>query len=211
MGYCKVNTNKNIVYIDLEIYFDQCKDIHRVVEAAVVHHDGTTLLNELVKPCKDNYLPFESNVQYKQHVGISNEDLIKAKRTFPEIKRSIEEIARCNVVYSWNKEHEMKYLLDNEKEVYKFHCAMKRFANYYNQYDSYWGSCTYKKLSFAADYFELEWIGEHHRSLPDAKMLRDINIKLDEIGIRKPIKNNIHNASNSNKQISHTSLGNGHG
>ena len=58
---------------------------------------------------------------------------------------------------------------------------MKRFADYYQDYNPFYEDYNWKSLKFAAEHFGIEVNGSYHRSHTDAELLRQILNRLEEL------------------------------
>lgn len=153
----KILDRKNVVYLDTET-----TGLHGayLVEIAVLSRHGSPLLNTLVKPP----MPCEPGAE-RVH-GITKEMLQNAP-TFPEIYLQLQKILFDKHVVIYNAPFD-RGILDNCCLYYDlpaFHlrtsCAMRYYAQYFGEWNSYYGNYKWQKLPDGG-----------HRALADARASR---------------------------------------
>lgn len=150
----KICDSKNVVYLDCET-----TGLHGayLVEIAVLSQHGSSLLNTLIKPP----VPCEPGAE-RVH-GITKEILEDAP-TFPEIYSQLQKILSDRHVVIYNAPFD-RGILENcclyynlPSLNYRSSCAMKYYAQYFGEWNSYYGNYKWQKLP-----------GGGHRAAEDAR------------------------------------------
>tara|TARA_Y100000816_G_scaffold287734_1_gene271007 strand:- start:239 stop:892 length:654 start_codon:yes stop_codon:yes gene_type:complete len=187
----KVDYSKDIIFIDCESTkptFDKPK--RYVIEAAAVKADGTILVNEVLKQ-PEEYFRYYQN--HKLNVGIHDEDIRNAKRTWHEVQKIIIELSRSNIVVAFNMNYERELFHNLLTSAFSASCCMERFSERYGKWNNYHSNHEYVGLSTAAEYFNIKFNGPQHRALPDAEVTRQIWLKLEQQGDEQEQQNKSNN------------------
>ena len=175
----KVDYSKDIIFIDCESTKPTFEKPKRyVIEAAAVKADGTVLVNEVLKQ-PEEYFKYYQN--HKLNVGIHDDDIRNAKRTWSEVQKIIIELSRSNIVVAFNMNYEKELFHNSLTSAFSAGCCMQRFSQRYGKWNNYHSNHEYVRLSFAAEYFNIKFNGPQHRALPDAEVTRQIWLKLEQL------------------------------
>ena len=181
--YLPVDLLKDRVYIDIEATKTLVP-----LEVSLIDYKGEVMFSSLIRP-DDTFL--KNNKNSKQHVGISDDDLIRAKYTWPEANLIIRNMLRGRIVWAYNLEYDERFFPCRLTCAFNSYCAKQRFANYYGDYRLNWRG-TYRnnlpkwqQLQEAASVLGITDFPQKHRSLDDAQLLRKIVLELDNIEITK--------------------------
>jgi DNA polymerase III epsilon subunit-like protein len=147
-----------------------------IVDIAIVKYNGSLIFESLVKPVRP--IPPEAEAIH----GISN-DMVKDARTWKELRPILDEILSNQTIITYNAtfDRHMFHLSDEAsgldqtdwEGVCNWYCAMQAFAERFGQYDDYFGSFRWKKLSEAIDFYSCDLLSAH-RAASDALMTFDV-------------------------------------
>jgi DNA polymerase III epsilon subunit-like protein len=140
-----------------------------IVEIAVVDFKGRVLLNEFVKPVRP--IPASaSNIH-----GITD-DMVLLARNWAEVSAELQKVIAGRHVIIYNAAYDLGVMASagaiaglpfvDWKKVGRFWCCMEAFAEVFGQWDEYHKSFTWKKLEFAAEFYNLR-ADTAHRALGD--------------------------------------------
>ena len=145
-------------------------------EIAIIDRDGSTVLDTLVRPSR----PIPPGASAIHHIG--NADVANAP-TFAEIIGELEPLlARPLVVY--NADYDLRILHQSARArglrlpTLNAHCAMKLYADYRGEWDSYHGHSRWHKLNAAAAQCGLPIPPNLHRARADTELTRQLLIYL---------------------------------
>ncbi len=183
-NYIPINRIKNRLYLDIESTVDRTP-----VEVTLIKYSGEVICDQIIKP----HDKFFEKLNQKSHVGLTDNILLNSgKLNWFEMERILSNLFPSYIVVAWNLEFEKEFFSDRLDSAFSTQCEMKRFANYYQDYNSYYGDFNWKSLKFAAEHFGIEVNGSYHRSLTDAELLRQISLRLDRelfnqrLGMKNP-------------------------
>jgi DNA polymerase-3 subunit epsilon len=135
-----------------------------IVQIAIVNHRREVLLDTLVKPV--NPIPRGAQAIH----GISNEMVINAPSWATVRDQVISIITGQNVViYNATYDRKMMHRSDEYARLprtdYKtfatFHCAMLAYAEFWGDWNDYFGSYRWQKLSIAAQQQQIQVVNAH--------------------------------------------------
>ena len=160
---------KNIVYLDTETtgFF---ADGGELLELAIVCDSGKVLFNELVQPITATTWPEAQAIH-----GISPE-MVSDALTVEELRPIVADILKDKTIVIYNAAFDSAFLERYLKInlTGKTWCAMETFAAIYGDWNDYWGSYKWQKLTTASDYIGYKWPKEStaHRALADCQATR---------------------------------------
>ena len=145
-----------------------------ICEIAVVTATGDILLDELVKPRVP--IPADASAIH----GITDAD-VAGMMTFEELYTvdRLDVLLDGRQIASYNAAFDRRLLNQScqgryEDRAWNIYgattCLMELYSIYYGQYSNYHGSYTWQSLTAAAEQCGLDWEGEAHRALSDARM-----------------------------------------
>ncbi len=149
-------------------------DNDEIVEIALIDKNGNTLLNQLVKPTRR----IPSDV-----IGIHgiNNDEVKSAPSFKTVWSRVERVLKKQktaIVYNASFDIRMieqscgKYDIEPKLERFTWKCAMETYAEFYGEWNDYFGGWKWQKLitatRWAAHYLECDHYGTH-RALNDCR------------------------------------------
>lgn len=155
------------VYLDTETTGLDSKA--EIVNIAVIDHDGTELINTLVRPMSP--IPEEAT---RIH-GIKNEDVILAP-AYADIQPDLANqlIGRLIVIY--NEQFDLRVMMQSSLVNNWFpeetRCAMKLHAQFYGDWNEYHQSYRWQKQADAAKQLGIEIPANLHRAAGDANLCR---------------------------------------
>ncbi|KKL75010.1 hypothetical protein LCGC14_2059140 [marine sediment metagenome] len=157
---------KNPVFLDTETTgLDRSAEI---VNIAVIDHDGTELMNTLVRPT----LPIPERTTAIH--GIRNEDVADAP-TFADIQLNIGSLLYDRLVVIYNKNFDLRLMKQSAKANLEFpltRCAMELYAQFYGDWNEYHKSYRWQKQAAAAKQLGIEMPANLHRAAADANLCR---------------------------------------
>ena len=146
-----------------------------ICDLAVVDHDGTVLLDTLVRPSRP-IPPGASRVH-----GITDE-MVSAAPTFAEVLPRLVEVLAGRTLVIYNAAYDLRMLIQAERvcrtEVRGYvpaesvHCAMELYAEWWGEWNDYHGSFRWQKLGQAARQQGIELPADLHRARADAELTR---------------------------------------
>jgi DNA polymerase-3 subunit epsilon len=146
-----------------------------ICDLAVVDHDGTVLLDTLVRPSRP--IPPEAS---RVH-GITDEMVADAPGIAEVLPRLAEVLAgRTLVIY--NAVYDLRMLVQAERAcgvqvrgcspASSVHCAMELYAEWWGEWNDYHGSFRWQKLGAAARQQNIALPPDLHRARADAELTR---------------------------------------
>lgn len=177
----KLNASEFIKSLFLDTETTGLGDDDEIVQIGIVDHKGKVLLNELVKPTK----PISQSAS--EIHGITNET-VKNAHSYTEIHDKIVEIVKDKNLLIYNKDFDLDMLQQTAMihglSGYKFgykkaFCVMNWYAKIYGEYNDYFGSYTWQKLSNAAYQQDID-ISDltEHEAVSDCEITRRLVTKL---------------------------------
>jgi DNA polymerase III subunit epsilon len=158
-----------------------------ICSIAIIDADGNTLLDQLVKPVHG--IPADAQ---RVH-GIDDAMVASAPgwaAVVPQVRQLISgrDVIVYNATYDRKMMHKSAEHAGIEKTEWKllatWYCAMEAFAEMNGDWNSYRQSYTWKSLSYAVDYFDLE-LTNAHNALGDCLMtLGVIKAMVEHCGVK---------------------------
>jgi DNA polymerase III subunit epsilon len=158
-----------------------------ICEITLIDHDGTVLLDTLVKPMRR--IPRDAMAIH----GITNE-MVEDMPTFAGILPQLTELLSDRDVVIYNAEYDQRILEQSAaaRDVpiprwwqqrspsgkIRWHCAMKLYAEYNGDWDDYRGSYRWHRLGNAARHCGLRVSGSLHRARADTELTRQLVIHM---------------------------------
>lgn len=146
-----------------------------ICDLAVVDHDGTVLLDTLVRPTRP--IPLGAS---RVH-GITDE-MVAAAPTFAEVLPRLVEVLAGRTLVIYNAAYDLRMMVQAERasgaEVRGYipaeavHCAMELYAEWWGEWNDYHGSFRWQKLGTAARQQRIELPADLHRARADAELTR---------------------------------------
>jgi len=144
-----------------------------IIDISIIDCSGTVLLNTLLKP-RVAISPFIADL-----TGITNE-MVAGQRTWPGARQEVLDIieGRDILVYNATFDRHMMHCSDDmwelpkreyKSDVTNWFCVMETYAEYFGQWNEYYGSYRWQKLGDAMDQQKLLRL-EAHRANADATM-----------------------------------------
>ncbi len=168
-NFCDAIAGEEFLVLDTET---TGLDDGEIVQIAIVHSSGQTLLDTLVKPAK--LIPADAT---RIH-GIT-EDMVKNAPTWPELTENLKALLDGKNVVIYNAVYDRKMMHKSQerhgldkiewKEIATFHCAMEAFAEFYGDWNEYRGNYRWQKLVTAARHFGVK-VENAHNALGDCLM-----------------------------------------
>ena len=157
-------------------------DDAEICEIAVVRHDGSVVLNTLVRPTRG------ISVAATRIHGITDADVRDAPSIGKALSGDVRELLASRQVAIYNSDYDLRLLHQSaaaageidildwamRMQGVESYCAMHAFAEWYGDWDVRHGSYKWQKLETAALHFRLSWDGEAHRALADARMTLEV-------------------------------------
>ena len=153
-------------------------DYAQICEIAVITHTGKVLVNTLVKPT------VRISLEASRVHGITDEAVEDA----PSLAVALEQADVLSLfererVAIYNADYDLRMLRQSAAAAGRFdiidlamrmhfraECVMNLYAEFWGAWHDYHQSYTFQSLGWAADQCELEWVGDAHRALADARM-----------------------------------------
>ncbi len=158
-------------------------DVAQCIDIAIVAPDGTVILDTLVKPS----IAIE-NAAAQAH-GITDE-MVTDARSWVEIQPIVFEIIRGHNVITYGATFDRRILHQSDDgngidrvdycKLSNWCCCMEAFADLYGEINARFGTKTWKKLTVAAEYFELGGFAQH-RALADTEMTRRVAVAMSQL------------------------------
>lgn len=143
-----------------------------IVQIAIVHSSGKTLLDTLIKPGQP--IPADATAIH----GITDE-MCKDAPSWPEIAENLKHVLNLQNVVIYNAVYDRKMMHKSQerhnlpkiewKEISFFHCAMEAFAEFYGDFNDYRGNYRWQKLVTAARHCNVT-VADAHNALGDCLM-----------------------------------------
>jgi DNA polymerase-3 subunit epsilon len=154
----------------------------RIVQIGAVDSYGVPVFNQLIDP----EIPMPAGASAVN--GITDETLIGAPR-LADIMPRLERTLSGEHIIAYNAEYERKVLTAELRRVLgdvpqwfasiQWHCAMLLYADYYGDWNDYFGNCRWHKLTVACEQLGISSDGAHD-ALADVRMTRDLLLKMAE-------------------------------
>lgn len=150
----------------------------RVVSIAIINQDGEVLLDSLVHPGIE--IP-------NSHIHGITDAMVIGAPTFIQLHPVIVEALQHKTVLSYNYQFDGSFIngscdqhdLDRPAGVHG-ECIMTLFAKFYGDWNNYRKNYRWQKLTKAADFFVLQFDGQAHHALADARMAWGVLKKMAE-------------------------------
>jgi DNA polymerase-3 subunit epsilon len=162
----------NPIYLDAETTGMEERD--EIIEIAIIDHDGSTLVDSLVKPV--------GKISPDVHAihGISDE-MVKSAPTWPEMWQLLEKSMRGRVVGIYNADFDIRMMKQThqinqllwEPPYTDYVCIMKLYAQFYGEWNSSARSYRWQKLDAARWQCNLN-LPNTHRAKDDTLLARAI-------------------------------------
>lgn len=139
-------------------------DCNEILQVSAIDQDGNTLINEYCKP------EFTTEWHEAEQIHGISPSAVKNKKHFKEYVEKLSDIlSSTEQIIIYNAEFEIsflkKYKVKFNKNIYDL---MLKFASIYGEWNSYWESYTWQKLSVCCSYYGY-YLGNAHDSLEDCK------------------------------------------
>lgn len=159
-----------------------------IIEISIISHDGTVLLDTLIKPLKK--IPQAAiNIH-----GITNEDVKNAPR-WRDIHNIFSELVLGKTVVIYNRNFDTRLIKQTCKKYalqapsFQSKCAMLLYARYNGTINKYTGDYRWHKLTDATSHFGMT-IQSSHRALEDARLTLYLMLCMAEAYPQKSITDN---------------------
>ena len=164
------------VYLDTET--TGLGQLAEICDIAVIDHDGTVLLDTLIKPRE--MIPAAATAVH----SITNEMVHDAPNIVDVLPR-LENALRDRLVVIYNAAYDVRVIwqslsaydiihADLDSLLEPLNCAMLLFAQFYGDWSPYHCSFTWKKLNFAAQHLGIAIPADLHRARADAELTRQV-------------------------------------
>lgn len=157
-----------IIYLDLEttgLY----PESDEILEIGILSDNDTVLLNTYIKPVHNTTWP------EAQWVNKISPDDVKNAPLLDEIRPKIVECVKDKIVVIYNADFGFPFLEAELKLAKEIKCCMLEFAPVYDEWDEYWESYTWQKLTTAAKYVIFQWEKNRtHSAIGDCKATRAV-------------------------------------
>lgn len=158
------------VYLDTET--TGLDDGAEICDIAIIDHDGTVLLDTLVRPTKP--IPVKASEIH----GIINEDIMDAPN-YAEIHQNLEAQIEGKLIVIYNASYDTR-ILRQSAWAHKLPrlkdgnavCAMELYAQFYGDWNEYHGSYKWQSQANAAQQLGIEIPADLHRAAADANLCR---------------------------------------
>jgi len=148
------------IYLDTETTGLSAARGDKIVELAIVDHNGKILIDTLVDPGIP--IPYgASNIH-----GISD-SMVKGQPKLSDLMPQILEIITDNDMVIYNSAYDAPFFPGGLRQCNSINCAMKEFSKQI-------GRTKWQKLSVAADHVGHTWTGNAHRALADTLACRRV-------------------------------------
>ena len=149
-----------------------------ICELAIITHEGKVVVDSLVKPIAP--IPAEATAVH----GITSKDVSDAPSLLKALRQvDAGRILKGRTVGIYNVNYDLRLLrqsIDSRRrnrhlqvieDMYANSvCVMELYAHYYGKWHERYESYTWQSLEDTAIQCDLEWTGESHRALSDARM-----------------------------------------
>ena len=154
------------------------KENDEILQLSVMNEKEQILLNQYFKPVNKT----EWNEEMK--INKITPEMVKDCPTIEDCKEQIQDIfSKETTVIGYNTFFDIDFIKNNKIKIdenINVIDVMLDFANMYNEYDSKHGGVKWKKLTFAADFYDFKWDEKAHNSLGDIKATLYVYNKLQE-------------------------------
>lgn len=162
---------KKPVYLDTETTGLSQQD--EIVEIAVLDHDGSLLVDKLVKPSKN--IPAEATQIH--HI---TDDMVVSARKWPILWTEIRPILSNRLIAIYNAEFDLR-MMRQSYEIYRLSWKEKfdtldvldLYARFYGQWDSYRRNYRYQSLANAGKQCKIN-LPNSHRAKDDVMLTRAV-------------------------------------
>jgi len=165
----------NPVYLDTETTGLNAND--EIVEISIVDHDGTLLLETLVKPSRP--IPAEATAIH----GITNED-VQSSRAWPIVWTLVRPLLTGRVVVIYNDDFDLRMMRQSYErynlkwsERIKTFDLLKLYAEYHGERDPRRGGYRYHSLASAGKHCGIA-LPNAHRSTADTLLTRALMLHI---------------------------------
>jgi DNA polymerase III epsilon subunit-like protein len=162
---------RNPVYLDTETTGLGQSD--EIVEISIIDHDGSVLLNTLIKPT----IYISPAVSAIHH--ITNEMVAHAP-TFDKILPDLQRIFNQRTLVIYNAEYDLRMIRQSAAAIHypqsvtcgAVQSAMELYAEYWGQWSEYRQSYKWQRLGDAMRQQGIQYEGQLHRALADCQVTR---------------------------------------
>ncbi len=144
-----------------------------IVEIGIVDHDGTILLETLVRPAR----PIPSEATSIHHI---DNEMVGSARAWPTIWPSVRELVLNRTIAAYNADYDHRILQNSLtqyglpwRENLKMFCIMKLYAQFRAVWDPRRGAYRYFSLEDARHSCGLS-LPNAHRAIADTLLARDV-------------------------------------
>ena len=153
--------------------------VDEIIQLSIIDGNGAVLYNSYFNPCADSWDDSETI----HH--ISPYDVMDEPRLSEEITKISSILARAHTIIGYSLEFDIE-ILKRSKIIIPdnviFIDVAEMFAPIAGDWDECYNSYRYKKLTYAANYFNYEWVGDAHDSLADCRATLHVYNNLIEKG-----------------------------
>ena len=156
--------DNEIIVFDTETTGLSYKD--QILSLSIVNGCGDVLFDELIRPKWKKRWP---EAQRIHHIS---PEMVKDKQTITPHKKKIQEIFdHAKVIVGYNVNYDLGFIKKagivlKDQEIID---VMEDFAEIYGEWNDYYETYKWQKLSTCADYYGYKWDGDAHSSLADTK------------------------------------------
>ena len=168
-------THEHFLVIDTET--TGLGDEAEICEIAIINDLGNVLLNSKVKPVYG--IPADATAVH----GISDADVAHAPPLWVVLTEDVLRAIRRRHIVIYNADYDLRILRQSAAAVGRYdivseamratvrtHCLMEIYAEHWGAWSEYHQSYTWQSLENAAAQQGLEWDGDPHSALADARM-----------------------------------------
>lgn len=166
-----LQTKHNPIILDCETTgLDPTTD--EILELAIINTEGTVLYHSLVKPVRNHSWEAAAKIH-----GIDPEMIASAPLLSEELPKIQTIISGSDLIIGYNPLFDLAFLeeagcdyshlYDTIYARYWIEDLMDAFAAIYGDWNTYYGSYTWQKLSTAAAYYDFTWKEKEHSALGD--------------------------------------------
>lgn len=142
-------------------------DNDELLQVSILSYDGDVLFNEYIKPTRKKKWTKAQTIH-----GISPE-MVQDCKTFRHYKKQIQEIIdSADMIIGYNTYFDLSFLeskgieIPNSTTIYD---VMEVFAEIYGEWNDYFESYKWQKLTTCARYYDYKWEQDAHNALGDCK------------------------------------------
>ena len=156
-------------------------DEAEICEIAVIRHDGSVVLDTLVRPTG------KISAGATRVHGITDADVRDAPSIDDVLDASVRLLLASHQIAIYNADYDLRLLRQSAAAAGQYDiniwamgmrreafCVMEAFAEWYGSWNVRHESYTWQKLETAALHFGLSWDGKAHRALTDARMTLEV-------------------------------------